>query len=80
MPPPSAPIGTGRGATVILLVDDSRDVREMYKVAMQLANFHVVEAADGLEAIELTYAHRPDAIVMDLSMPRLDGWEASRRC
>ncbi len=38
----------------------------------------VVEAVDGLEAIQLANAHRPDAIVIDLSMPRLDGWEASR--
>lgn len=51
----------------------------MYRVAMELSSFRVLEAEDGLEAIELTHTHQPDAIVMDLSMPRLDGWEACRR-
>ena len=51
----------------------------MYRIAFELSSFRVLEAGDGLQAIQLTHAHLPDAIVMDLSMPRLDGWEACRR-
>lgn len=66
-------------ATLVLLAEDSPDVREMYRIWMELSKFRVIEAADGLEAIQLTQEHHPDAIVMDLSMPRVDGWEACRR-
>ncbi len=64
---------------VILLAEDSPDVREMYRLWMELSDFGVIEAVDGMEAITLTHRHHPDVVVMDLSMPRLDGWEACRR-
>ena len=65
--------------SVILLADDAPDVREMYRLWMELSEFDVLEAADGRQAIELAMQHRPHAIVMDLSMPDVDGWEACRR-
>jgi len=54
-------------------------VREMYRIWMELSHFNVLEATDGVQAIRLTHQYHPDAVVMDLSMPRLDGWEACRR-
>ncbi|MEO5896567.1 MAG: response regulator [Vicinamibacterales bacterium] len=65
--------------SVVLLADDAADVREMYRLWMELSEFDVLEAADGLQAIDLARQHRPHAIVMDLSMPLVDGWEACRR-
>ena len=64
---------------IVLLAEDAPDVREMYRVWMQLAEYEVLEAVDGRQAIDLTRQHLPDVIVMDLSMPGVDGWEACRQ-
>ena len=64
---------------VILVAEDADDLREMYRVWMELADLQMIEASDGLRAVELARQHQPDAILMDLSMPRLDGWEACRQ-
>jgi two-component system cell cycle response regulator DivK len=63
----------------ILLVDDFPDNREMYALYLEYAGFEVAEAATGHEAIAQAFAQIPDLIVMDLSLPGLDGWEATRR-
>lgn len=63
----------------ILLVDDFQDAREMYAAYLSFAGFEVFEAADGQEAIEKAFARSPNLILMDLSLPVLDGWEATRR-
>jgi len=64
---------------VILVAEDAADVREMYRAWMELSNLQIIEAIDGVQAVELTRQRQPDAILMDLSMPRLDGWEACRQ-
>ncbi len=64
---------------VILVAEDADDVREMYRAWMELANLQMIEAIDGVQAVELARQYQPDAILMDLSMPRLDGWEACRQ-
>ena len=64
---------------VVLVAEDAADVREMYRLWMQLSDFEVLEASDGVEAVELTRSRQPDAIIMDLSMPRLDGWHACQQ-
>jgi len=64
---------------VILLVEDFADAREMYSEYLQFAGFEVYTAADGFDAIAKAQEHLPDLILMDLSLPRLDGWEATRR-
>ncbi len=46
---------------------------------MEFSDFRIIEASDGAQAVDLARQHQPDAILMDLSMPRLDGWEACRR-
>jgi two-component system, cell cycle response regulator DivK len=63
----------------ILVVDDHRDSREMLTAYLTLCGFVVHEAADGLEAIDMAIRIHPPIILMDIVMPRLDGWEATRR-
>jgi two-component system, cell cycle response regulator DivK len=64
---------------LILLVDDFEDNREMYAMYLAHAGFQVAEAANGQEALDRAQQLLPDLIVMDLSLPGLDGWEATRR-
>ena len=64
---------------LVLLVDDYRDAREMYSEFLQYSGFDVVEAANGMEALERASNAHPDVILMDLSLPVMDGWEATRR-
>ena len=66
-------------APLVLLVDDAEDNREVYAQFLHFAGFRVEFAVDGVEAIEKAASLRPDVIVMDLSLPRMDGWEATRR-
>jgi two-component system, cell cycle response regulator DivK len=64
---------------LILVVDDYQDAREMYAEYLQFSGFRVAEARNGNEAIEQAFALHPDLILMDLSLPGLDGWEATRQ-
>src|SRR3954466_12736055 len=70
---------TEKNAPLILVVDDFQDNREMYAEYLQFSGFRVAEAATGHEALEKAFALRPDLIIMDLSLPVMDGWEATRR-
>lgn len=60
----------------ILIADDYEDNRELLRLMLRGANYEVLEARDGQECVELAREHLPDLIMVDLSMPRLDGWEA----
>lgn len=71
--------GSDARAPLVLLVDDSEDNREVYAQYLALSGFRVEIAVDGVEAVEKAASVIPDVIVMDLAMPRLDGWEATRR-
>lgn len=64
---------------LVLVVEDYQDAREMYAAYLQFSGFEVAEAGNGLEAIEKTRALLPDIVLMDLALPRMDGWEATRR-
>ena len=64
---------------LILVVDDYQDAREMYAEYLQFSGFRVAEAKTGNEAIEKAFELRPDLILMDLSLPGMDGWEATRQ-
>jgi CheY-like chemotaxis protein len=59
----------------ILVADDHDDNRELMQLLLQTAGYRVVEASDGLECLALVQKELPDLIVMDLSMPVLDGWQ-----
>jgi CheY-like chemotaxis protein len=63
----------------VLLVDDYADAREMYTEYLEFSGFDVVQAANGIEALERAVESGPDIILMDLSLPVMDGWEATRR-
>ncbi len=63
----------------VLLVDDYPDAREMYAEYLQFSGFDVIEAANGMEALQRALDSAPDIILMDLSLPVMDGWEATRR-
>jgi len=69
----------GEPGPLILVVDDFEDNREMYTQYLRFNGYRVAEAVDGLDALTKAAALRPDLIVMDLSLPRMDGWEATRR-
>jgi CheY-like chemotaxis protein len=60
----------------VLLVDDVHDSREMYAFFLRAAGFAVHEAADGTDVLALATEFHPDVVVMDLSLPSMDGWTA----
>jgi CheY-like chemotaxis protein len=66
-------------APLILVVDDFLDNRQMYAEYLAFSGLRVEEAENGHEALEKAFALLPDLIVMDLSLPGIDGWEATRR-
>ena len=63
----------------LLLVEDNEMNRDMLSRRLQKKGFEVICASDGESAVAMTRAQLPDLVVMDLSLPVLDGWEATRR-
>jgi two-component system, cell cycle response regulator DivK len=63
----------------VLLVDDYPDAREMYTEYLEFSGYEVIGAGNGLEALQRAVDESPDIILMDLSLPVMDGWEATRR-
>lgn len=68
-----------RPRPLILIVEDQVDLRQLYVEQLLLSGFDVIEAANGADAITSTSAQFPDVVLMDLSLPIVDGWEATRR-
>ena len=62
----------------ILVVDDSEDMRDLLQRLLERAGYHVVVAEDGQASLTQARRHHPDLILMDLSLPDMDGWEAVR--
>lgn len=62
----------------VLVIDDEADVRLLYRVNLRHAGFEVLEANDGEQGITAALEHLPDVIVLDLMMPRVDGFEVLR--
>ena len=69
---------TTQDGPLILVVDDYQDAREMYAEYLQFSGFRVAEARNGNEAVTQARTLRPNLILMDLSLPGMDGWEATR--
>jgi DNA-binding response OmpR family regulator len=67
------------GTPTILVADDEEDLRELVSYRLSRSGYEVVEAVDGQEALELATEHTPDLMVLDVMMPRLDGYELTRR-
>ncbi len=63
----------------ILFVDDTTDTREMFRLAFQLAGHSVRLVKDGLEAVQAVREEKFDAIILDVEMPEMGGWEAARQ-
>jgi two-component system cell cycle response regulator DivK len=74
-----APMPGGRERPLILVVEDQLELRRLYVEQLELCGFEVIEAGNGEDAITHTSMHVPDVVLMDLSLPILDGWEATRR-
>jgi len=63
----------------VLVADDDTDVRGLVAYRLRRSGYQVVEARDGEEALRLALEHVPDLVVIDVMMPKLDGYEVTRR-
>ena len=63
---------------VVLLVEDNDDARRVYGLILRHYGYHVEEVDNGSDAVELARQTRPDLVLMDIGLPGIDGWEASR--
>ena len=63
----------------VLIADDDRDIRTFVEVSLRLAGFQTIEAGDGEQALVQAVTHAPDVIVLDVMMPRMDGFAALRQ-
>ena len=63
----------------ILVVEDDADNRRIVAKVLSGEGYEVIEVATGAEAVAAVHQQRPDLIIMDLALPGIDGWEASRR-
>ena len=63
----------------ILVVDDEADLRRFVKLRLSRAGYKVFEASNGIEGLEQLYKVKPHLVVLDIMMPRMDGWETCRR-
>jgi two-component system, cell cycle response regulator DivK len=62
----------------VLIIDDSQDMRELVKTTLEFLSYIVMCAKDGKEGLEKAELEKPDLILMDIMMPGMSGWEATR--
>jgi CheY-like chemotaxis protein len=62
----------------VLIVEDNEDYRDLVEFYLKLKGFEVILAVDGIEGVDLATTENPQIILMDLNLPNLDGWEATR--
>ena len=62
----------------VLIAEDNEDYRELVDLFLKMKGFEVILANDGMEAVQLAKAEKPHIILMDLNLPNLDGWEATK--
>lgn len=70
---------TTASEATVLLVEDNLHNRKIFKEMLQHSGFRTIEAEDGERALALAASERPNLILMDLSIPIIDGWECTRR-
>jgi CheY-like chemotaxis protein len=68
-----------RPRPLVLIVEDQSELRRLYVQHLSISGFDVIEAGNGEDAVASTSAQLPDVVLMDLSLPIVDGWEATRR-
>ena len=61
----------------VLIADDYDDARRMMRYILETRGYEAIEAADGIEAVEMAHKYHPDMILMDIAMPMLDGLKAT---
>ena len=74
----SAPSKPDKAPLKVLVVEDNDDGREMYAEYLRFAGYEVAVASNGVDALDKARKEKFDAVLMDLSMPALDGWNATR--
>jgi len=77
--PAASTAGAGPRAQRVLLVDDHADARTMYMMVLEAEGHEVFQAEDGLAAVEMFRAVRPDVAVIDIGLPHMDGYEVARQ-
>ena len=63
----------------ILVVEDDRDIRELLRLTLEVAGYHVIEAENGFDGLDAARRYEPDAILIDMSMPIMDGCQVAER-
>jgi two-component system OmpR family response regulator len=63
----------------ILIIDDEADLRRFVRLRLSRAGYKVFEASNGIEGLEQLYKVKPHLVVLDIMMPKMDGWETCRR-
>lgn len=77
--PPWSANSSRKAFHLILYVEDNDDIRCAYAIFLRRSGFRVAEARDGIEGVEKAIELLPDLVLMDLQLPKLDGYEATRR-
>jgi CheY-like chemotaxis protein len=79
MTEPEVTDATQRSSIFVLIVEDNADGRESLRLLLELYGYHVAVAADGIEGIEKAQRLHPDVVLIDIGLPRLNGYEVARR-
>ncbi|CAN5782250.1 response regulator [soil metagenome] len=65
--------------TTVLIVEDNPEERKIFSTYLEFIGLNLIEARDGEEGLRMAHVHNPDLILMDISMPVMNGWETARR-
>jgi CheY-like chemotaxis protein len=71
-------MSVGKNSKVVLLIDDQDDEREIQRALLTHRGYSVLDASDGARGLELALERQPDLILLDVAMPRMDGFEVCR--
>jgi CheY-like chemotaxis protein len=75
----SAPESAVYPSRDVLIIEDNPDGRTTLRLLLELLGHHVEEAKDGVEGVNKALAHRPEIVLLDIGLPRLDGYQVARR-
>ena len=68
-----------RSKKKILVVDDERQLVSLIELHMEMAGYEVLSAGDGEKALAIIKEEKPDLVILDLMLPKIDGWEVCKR-